>query len=96
MSYITYCKETDSYVVNCKLDPIDAIKLLDKFGFVDASILHDEWFAKDGSIYQLDGWKKTLTEHGYFILSFVGYPYHVIDKDKLTSEQYFFIKNLFE
>ena len=42
MSYITYCKETDSYVVNCKLDPIDAIKLLDKFGFVDASILHDD------------------------------------------------------
>ena len=96
-NYITYFKETDSYIINCCLDPIDAIKFIKKCGFIDASVLNDDWLAKDYSIYQLEpGWKKTLTEHGYFIMTFVGYPYHVIEKDKLTNEQYSFIKNLFD
>ena len=94
---IIYYQETDSWMVFFDGDERQLKDYLVEYGFVDADILHEDWLAYYHSIYKLEEqWRSNLKQFGYCILEFVGYPYHVIPKSEQTSEQYYFIKRLFD
>ena len=94
---IVYDPAVDSWMVFFTGDSRDIRQFLVEYGFVDADVLHEDWFASGTKIYGLeDGWRSTLKDYGYCMLYFVGFPYHVIPKGEQTSDQYFFIKRLFD
>jgi len=65
--------------------------------FIDADVLHEDWFVRDLRVYRLeDNWRNNLKKYGYCTIEFVGFPYHVIPKAEQTPEQYWFIKRLFD
>ena len=65
--------------------------------FIDAEVLHEDWFVCDLKVYRLEeNWLSNLRNYDYCTIEFVGFPYHVIPKSEQTPEQYWFIKRLFD
>jgi hypothetical protein len=83
------------------LDDASGSKALKAFlqseGFIDAEVLHDGWLVRNLRVYSLEkNWLSNLKKFGYCTIEFVGFPYHVIPKEERTSEQYCFIKGLYD
>lgn len=94
---IIYYQDTDSWMVFFTGDERQLKDYLVEYGFIDADVLHEDWFVYYHSVYKLEEqWRVNLKKFGYCTLEFVGYPYHVIPKSEQTQEQYYFIKRLFD
>lgn len=94
---IIYNQDTDSWIVFFIDDERQLKNYLVEYGFVDADVLHEDWFVYYHSVYRLEEqWLSNLREFGYCTLEFAGHPCHVIPKAEQTSEQYQFIKRLFD
>lgn len=96
---IIYDEKTDSCLVYFNnVNEKDLLKFLTTdFEFIDASVLHERWLVCGYRVYEYpENWRESVVKYGFFTITFVGHLEHVIPRNERTTEQHFFIKNIFE